>query len=47
MAQVLVCGGFAGVATWVSVYPLDVVKSRVQTDAEWVVGRVGDIEVRA
>jgi solute carrier family 25 carnitine/acylcarnitine transporter 20/29 len=30
-AKVLVCGGLAGVVTWASVFPLDVVKSRVQT----------------
>lgn len=30
-ARVLLCGGVAGVATWVSVFPLDVIKTRVQT----------------
>ncbi|TVY34253.1 Solute carrier family 25 member [Lachnellula occidentalis] len=30
-AQVLLCGGLAGVVTWASVFPLDVVKTRVQT----------------
>jgi len=30
-AKVLLCGGLAGVATWASVFPLDVVKTRVQT----------------
>ncbi|KAH7118789.1 mitochondrial carrier domain-containing protein [Dendryphion nanum] len=29
--KVLLCGGLAGVATWVSIFPLDVVKTRVQT----------------
>ncbi|KAH9215060.1 mitochondrial carrier domain-containing protein [Leptodontidium sp. 2 PMI_412] len=29
--KVLLCGGVAGVATWVSIFPLDVVKTRVQT----------------
>ena len=29
--KILLCGGVAGVATWVSVFPLDVVKTRVQT----------------
>ncbi|KAF4983823.1 hypothetical protein FZEAL_860 [Fusarium zealandicum] len=29
-AKVLLCGGLAGVATWVSVFPLDVIKTRVQ-----------------
>jgi len=30
-ARVLLCGGVAGVVTWASVFPLDVVKTRVQT----------------
>jgi solute carrier family 25 carnitine/acylcarnitine transporter 20/29 len=30
-AKVLFCGGLAGVVTWVSVFPLDVIKTRVQT----------------
>jgi len=30
-AKVLMCGGLAGVVTWASVFPLDVVKTRVQT----------------
>ena len=29
--KVLLCGGLAGVVTWVSIFPLDVVKTRVQT----------------
>lgn len=29
-AKVLLCGGIAGVVTWASVFPLDVVKTRVQ-----------------
>lgn len=29
-AKVLLCGGLAGVATWVSIFPLDVIKTRVQ-----------------
>ncbi|KAL7269066.1 hypothetical protein RUND412_008289 [Rhizina undulata] len=28
--KVLLCGGIAGCATWLSVYPLDVIKTRVQ-----------------
>ncbi|KAI9822146.1 MAG: hypothetical protein M1832_003149 [Thelocarpon impressellum] len=30
-AKVLVCGGLAGIATWTSIFPLDVIKTRVQT----------------
>ncbi|KAF1809438.1 solute carrier family 25 protein [Eremomyces bilateralis CBS 781.70] len=29
--QVLVCGGLAGIITWASIFPLDVIKTRVQT----------------
>lgn len=29
-AKVLLCGGIAGIATWVSIFPLDVIKTRVQ-----------------
>ncbi|KAK3074062.1 hypothetical protein LTR53_003841 [Teratosphaeriaceae sp. CCFEE 6253] len=29
--KVLLCGGLAGVVTWVSIFPLDVIKTRVQT----------------
>lgn len=32
-AKVLLCGGIAGVVTWVSVFPLDVIKTRIQTQA--------------
>lgn len=32
-AKVLLCGGLAGVVTWASVFPLDVIKTRVQTQA--------------
>jgi solute carrier family 25 carnitine/acylcarnitine transporter 20/29 len=31
--QVLLCGGLAGVVTWASIFPLDVIKTRVQTQA--------------
>ncbi|KAK5169310.1 hypothetical protein LTR04_005697, partial [Oleoguttula sp. CCFEE 6159] len=31
--KVLLCGGLAGVVTWTSVFPLDVIKTRVQTQA--------------
>ncbi|RFU75492.1 solute carrier family 25 member 45 [Trichoderma arundinaceum] len=30
-SKILVCGGIAGIATWASVFPLDVIKSRLQT----------------
>ena len=30
-AAVLIAGGIAGMATWASIYPLDVIKTRVQT----------------
>lgn len=29
--KVLLCGGLAGIVTWSSIFPLDVVKTRVQT----------------
>ena len=29
--KVLMCGGLAGVVTWASIFPLDVVKTRVQS----------------
>ncbi|OHE98521.1 hypothetical protein CORC01_06142 [Colletotrichum orchidophilum] len=32
-AKVLLCGGLAGIVTWVSIFPLDVIKTRVQTQA--------------
>lgn len=32
-AKVLFCGGLAGVVTWASIFPLDVIKTRVQTQA--------------
>ncbi|KAK3043970.1 hypothetical protein LTS18_002526, partial [Coniosporium uncinatum] len=31
--KVLLCGGLAGVVTWASIFPLDVVKTRVQTQS--------------
>ncbi|KAK3384816.1 mitochondrial carrier domain-containing protein [Podospora didyma] len=30
-ARVLLCGGLAGIVTWASIFPLDVVKTRMQT----------------
>jgi len=38
--KVLVCGGIAGVVTWASVFPLDVVKTRVQAQV-WPSGVSG------
>ena len=35
-SDVLIAGGIAGVVTWASVFPLDVVKTRVQTQG-WVI----------
>ncbi|KAK1519379.1 uncharacterized protein CCOS01_11030 [Colletotrichum costaricense] len=32
-AKVLLCGGLAGIVTWLSIFPLDVIKTRVQTQA--------------
>ena len=29
--KALLCGGIAGCVTWLSIYPLDVIKTRVQT----------------
>jgi solute carrier family 25 carnitine/acylcarnitine transporter 20/29 len=29
--KVLLCGGLAGIVTWASIFPLDVIKTRVQT----------------
>jgi len=31
VVKVLLCGGLAGIATWASIFPLDVIKTRVQT----------------
>ncbi|KAI9592984.1 mitochondrial carrier domain-containing protein [Syncephalis fuscata] len=31
--QLLLCGGIAGICTWASIYPMDVVKSRIQTQS--------------
>lgn len=28
--KVILCGGIAGIATWASVFPLDVIKTRIQ-----------------
>lgn len=31
----LIAGGVGGIATWVSSYPMDVIKSRMQTDSSY------------
>ncbi|RYP10356.1 hypothetical protein DL764_000690 [Monosporascus ibericus] len=31
--KVLLCGGLAGIVTWASIFPLDLIKTRVQTQA--------------
>jgi len=40
-AEVLISGGTAGVVTWASIYPLDVVKTRLQTQPSIYVERQG------
>ncbi|KAK3320007.1 mitochondrial carrier domain-containing protein [Cercophora scortea] len=37
-ARVLLCGGLAGIVTWASIFPLDVIKTRVQTQAAFAGG---------
>lgn len=32
--KVLLCGGLAGIVTWASIFPLDVIKTRVQTQTQ-------------
>lgn len=31
MLRILLCGGIAGIVTWTSIFPLDALKTRVQT----------------
>lgn len=31
--KVLACGGIAGIATWTSIFPLDAIKTRLQTQS--------------
>jgi solute carrier family 25 carnitine/acylcarnitine transporter 20/29 len=40
--KVLLCGGLAGVITWASIFPLDVIKTRVQTQILHVPVRTGE-----
>jgi solute carrier family 25 carnitine/acylcarnitine transporter 20/29 len=43
--KVLLCGGFAGIVTWATIFPLDVVKTRVQTQVMQSEG--GESETRS
>ena len=38
-AEVLISGGIAGVITWVSIYPLDIIKTRLQAQPSWIAER--------
>lgn len=41
--KIMLCGGLAGVITWASIFPLDVIKTRVQTQIlRPEPGRVGE-----
>jgi len=44
--KVLLCGGLAGIVTWASIFPLDVIKTRVQTQTNHV-QRLGQGETYA
>jgi solute carrier family 25 carnitine/acylcarnitine transporter 20/29 len=46
-ARVLLCGGLAGIITWASIFPLDVVKTRVQTQVMGGGGSGGALGERA
>ncbi|KAF1945648.1 solute carrier family 25 protein [Clathrospora elynae] len=43
--KVLLCGGLAGVITWASIFPLDVIKTRVQTQVLHSMPREGEQSV--
>jgi solute carrier family 25 carnitine/acylcarnitine transporter 20/29 len=45
--KVLLCGGLAGVITWASIFPLDVIKTRVQTQVLQSGPVAGNTEHRA
>lgn len=34
--EILLCGGIAGCISWLSIYPLDVIKTRVQAQSQAV-----------
>jgi solute carrier family 25 carnitine/acylcarnitine transporter 20/29 len=40
--KVLLCGGLAGIVTWASIFPLDVIKTRVQTQVSHTMPRSGE-----
>lgn len=41
-AKVLLCGGIAGIVTWASIFPLDVVKTRVQAQVYGAIPSIGE-----
>lgn len=41
-AKVLLCGGIAGIVTWASIFPLDVVKTRVQAQVQRAIPNTGE-----
>lgn len=41
-AKVLLCGGVAGIVTWASIFPLDVIKTRVQAQVYGTVSSTGE-----
>lgn len=41
VAKTLLCGGVSGVATWASIFPLDVIKTRVQTQQALLAPQLG------
>ncbi|KAF2759937.1 mitochondrial carrier [Pseudovirgaria hyperparasitica] len=42
--KVLLCGGFAGIVTWASIFPLDVIKTRVQTQVMMAGAATGPVD---
>ncbi|KAL1964001.1 hypothetical protein VTN77DRAFT_7547 [Rasamsonia byssochlamydoides] len=45
--KVLICGGIAGIVTWASVFPLDVIKTRLQAQSFVEPSRDGSPETRS